>query len=279
MINSFSQHSRILIAAHDAGGAEILCAWMQNTQTVADIFAEGPAKLIFIREGFGDYLLETIELSNYQCLMTGTSYTALLERKLIQHANLLGIESIAVLDHWIHYAERFILDGLSVLPKTIWVGDDWAERLACSIFPHSNVVKTKNWYWLKIKQQVQPGRAGCWLVALENRAARQQSWEDSLSDIIEWLQIQPQITKIIIRPHPTQNLQQVQNYLNRLNMPDLRLSQQNLIEDLSACSGVVGYQTTVLALACITHKRAVSLVSGDEKLTIPMSQVETPLAH
>jgi hypothetical protein len=273
-----NQRNTMLVAAHDAGGAEMLCAWIQANSVVVDVVAEGPAKSIFIREGCASMLVEKFNVSDYQQIITGTSFTAVLERQIIQQANERGIPCIAVLDHWMHYSERFQVNATLVLPSTLWVGDQFSEQLAKSIFTTVPILRVENFYWEKMKKNVALGRHGCWLIAMENRITRNQSWEESLHHMLGWLCRQSDVTEVIIRPHPTHNATQVAEYIQSLmwiSVP-LSISSNSLVHDLSSCTAVLGYQTTVLALACITQKRAVSLVMNDEKLSIPLPEVEVP---
>ena len=41
-----------------------------------------------------------------------------------------GISTIGVIDHWVNYKERFVLNGVELLSDEIWVTDDEALILA-----------------------------------------------------------------------------------------------------------------------------------------------------
>lgn len=272
--------SKNLLVAHDAGGAEILCAWMQATGEKADVVAEGPAARIFNRESIPILNSGAVNLTTYQRLITGTSYGAPLENRFIELARSKGIFSIAVLEHWLHYQERFQNCGYSTLPDEFWVCDQYAQTLASKIFPDVPVKLQPNWYWEKIRSQVTLGQPGHWLLALENRQPRGETWRNSIDAALDWLGHTPNVKHLIVRPHPIMEPSVIHDYLMGLENRkfDCKVSTHSLIEDLSSCEAVIGYQTTVLALARVCEKRAVSLVGVDEKLTIPLERIELPAA-
>lgn len=267
-----------LLVAHDAGGAEILCAWMQATGEKADVVAEGPAAHIFSRESIPTLNSDAVNITTYQRLITGTSYGAPLENRYIELAHSKGIFSIAVLEHWLHYQERFQNCGYLTLPDELWVCDQHARTLALKLFPDVPVKLQSNWYWEKIRSQVTPGQSGHWLLALENRQPRGETWRNSIDAALDWLSHSANVKHLTVRPHPIMESSLIQDYLVELERRkfDCKISTYSLIEDLSSCEAVIGYQTTVLALARVCSKRAVSLVDGDEQLTIPLEGIELP---
>lgn len=270
-----------LLVAHDAGGAEILCAWLQATGEKADVVAEGPAARVFNRESIPILNTDAVNITRYQRLITGTSYGASLENRFIELARSKGIFSIAVLEHWLHYQERFQNCGYLTLPDELWVCDQHAQALAVKLFPNVPVKLQPNWYWEKIRSQVTQGQPGHWLLALENRQPRGETWQNSIDAALDWLSHSNNFKNLTVRPHPTMEPSVIQDYLVGLENRkfDCEISTHSLIEDLSSCEAVIGYQTTVLALARVCGKRAVSLVIGNEKLTIPLEGIELPGAR
>ena len=269
-----------LLVAHDAGGAEILCAWLQATGEMADVVADGPAARVFSRESIPILNSSTVNIADYQRVITGTSYGTQLENRFIELARSKGIFSIAVLEHWLHYLERFQNCGYLTLPNELWVCDQYAQALADKLFPDVSIKLQPNWYWKKIRSQVTQGQPGHWLLALENRQPRGETWRDSIDAALAWLSQSSNIKHLTIRPHPIMEPSAIHDYLvgTESRNFDCEVSTQSLVEDLSVCEAVIGYQTTVLALALVCNKRAVSLVNGNEKLTIPFEEIELPAA-
>lgn len=280
-----------LLVAHDAGGAEILCAWLSSCvqqsgfgtalpSSVGDwgVVATGPAARIFQRESIPVLSVEAVNITDYERIITGTSYGATLENEFIERAKNREVKCVSVLDHWLHYPERFFNCGYQMLPDELWACDSSAFCLAENFFPEVSVILQPNWYWEKIRGQVTPGCSGHYLIALENRQIRGQTWRDNVDAALHWLSLQKHVLHVTIRAHPTMEQSEIERYLaNKGQLPfNASASHGNLIEDLSSCFCVVGYQTTVLALARVCGKRAVSLVNIDEQLVIPLAGIEQP---
>lgn len=268
-----------LIAAHDAGGAEVLVAMIQaNAIGLYDVYAEGPAKVIFSRNNISCLAYVPDDLTVYSRLICGTSMGTDIENTLTERCNRLGVFTIAVLDHWIHYQDRFLNTGTQVLPRELWVCDGAAKRLAEDLFSNTLVQLKPSWYGDKIKKLVKPSENNYWLLACENRVFKPGGLVQAFRQAKLWLEGQ-MLDQLIVRPHPTTTAPELISaiaILKDVTCPVV-ISEVDLVSDLSAVVGVIGFQTTLLALALSCGKRAVSLVSGDEKLLIPLAGIETPM--
>ena len=63
-------------------------------------------------------------------LLSGTSYSSNLEIRAIELARANKKKSVAFLDHWCNYTDRFKREGKMFLPDEIWVGDEEAYKIA-----------------------------------------------------------------------------------------------------------------------------------------------------
>ena len=126
---------RILIVSHDAGGAEVISAWVKNNSFHQYGYClQGPAQSIFFRKlpGIRTCGCNEIELSQFDLVLTGTSWSSELERRMILQAKEEGIKCAAYLDHWVNYRERFGFpsqDWMENLPDEIWCGDEYAMQI------------------------------------------------------------------------------------------------------------------------------------------------------
>jgi hypothetical protein len=119
------------VVCHDSGGANQNIALLQHRgQLPAFAYMGGPAKSLW-KQSFPDFA-ETCSdfswLERVSSVITGTGWASDLEHEARVQTRLRGIHSIAVLDHWTNYWERFIRDGEEVLPDEIWVTDSYAEK-------------------------------------------------------------------------------------------------------------------------------------------------------
>ena len=58
------------------------------------------------------------------------------------------------MDHWVNYLERFELNGNTILPDEIWVGDKDAERIANKTFNKTPVIFYPNPYFEDLKDEI-----------------------------------------------------------------------------------------------------------------------------
>ena len=115
---------RITVVCHDAGGAEILSSWVLKTHHMFNVVTAGPAVEIFDRKCIGSEkqsLTEVINKSDWVLCSTGDSG---FELQAIKLGRQQGKRTVAFLDHWCNYKERFQNDdGSFSFPDEIWVGD------------------------------------------------------------------------------------------------------------------------------------------------------------
>jgi hypothetical protein len=106
---------RFAVVGHDAGGAELLCALVKEHFKQADwrLFCPAASPMARIAEKQG---LQTIELDNPSCQLSAFAFDALLfatgwqgnsERPFVAYAKSHRLPTLAFLDHWSRYRERF----------------------------------------------------------------------------------------------------------------------------------------------------------------------------
>ena len=126
-----NKHKRILIVVNDAGGAEVLSSYVRRTPGNYIFCLKGPAENIF-RKKLGEITNAPLEALLEKCneLLCGTGWQTNFEYDAICKAKEAGVKSIAFLDHWVNYEERFVRNGLKVLPDELWVGDHYSQEIA-----------------------------------------------------------------------------------------------------------------------------------------------------
>lgn len=135
------------IVAHDAGGANILASYCRRKPDNYRYLLQGPAKAIFGKtlsieseDNFGRFVSEC------HSFICGTSGKSDLERSIFAQARILNKETTAVLDHWINYRERFLLNGKLVLPNNLITVDRNAYQIAKETFPECKIEEINNPY-------------------------------------------------------------------------------------------------------------------------------------
>ena len=147
---AMSSAASTLVVAHDAGGAAELAAWLKHSLAPqrCDFLLAGPAATVVPAMLGAVSVLDpsAVELSRYTRVLTATSGAADWERQVISRARHQGVPVTSMLDHWVNYRERFLLDGKPVYPDSIWVVDRYAEAIAGAIAGFPPVTRVDNHY-------------------------------------------------------------------------------------------------------------------------------------
>jgi hypothetical protein len=277
----------LTVVAHDAGAANHIFAWLNDEKVT--LCLEGPARALWLlrMQKTGQILVPeswfTPERDNVQStfaesgiaaaisgaatVITGTGWESNLEHDARKLARDRGIRSIAVIDHWINYADRFIRNGEQVLPDEIWVSDLYAAEIAHAAFPTVRVIQQANAYLAGLVAEV----VSCQSPAVVQGNDRvlyvlepiRHVWGE-LADLGEFLALDYFMAQrqracvaldaeIRLRPHPSDPPGKYDAWLNK--QTNLRVSldrSRSLAEALTWSNVVVGCQTyaMVLALAC-----------------------------
>lgn len=151
-----------LVVCYDAGAAAILSALMARYQALYEwrFFSvrKAPAWAVATRHGLDDVLrdLDTVEDLGAELdalrphlLVYGTGWQRQLQPPLLAYAKARGIPSLAVLDHWAGYRERFGYPQAgwqNNLPDHIAVVDAQARAIAEGL-ALPNLVSLRNYYY------------------------------------------------------------------------------------------------------------------------------------
>lgn len=136
LVPTFRDPHRTVVVAHDAGAANLLFAWLAPQEHAFRMCLSGPAlELWHTRTGLRHQWILNEALEGAACLLSGTGWSSDVEHRARLLASEMHIPSIAVLDHWVNYKDRFVRDDVERLPDRLWVSDDHAHALAQRLFP------------------------------------------------------------------------------------------------------------------------------------------------
>ena len=286
------------IVCHDAGGAEIISSYIARNPNKYRFILAGPAVEIFKRK-FGNINLSTLEGSINFChtYLCGTSWKSDLEWNAIKLARINKRKSICFLDHWVNYKNRFIRRGFVEVPDRTIVGDVEAFEIAKNQLPGFNIELISNPYYEDIKSQIKniraqkkiyPKSSERLLFISENISslrglclAGEDMWGYDEFDAIDYLlenltRVNPKITEVMIRPHPSDEDGKYQKYLVndgiKIGISDKLVS---LIEDIEQTNIVAGCQSMGLIVALISEKRVISCIPpGGKECRLPNHKIE-----
>jgi hypothetical protein len=261
----------LIVVAHDAGAANHIFAWLGDEPS--NLCLAGPARFLWqarlqkIGHGFVQSPLPepslAAALASAATVITGTGWESSLEHDARKLAREQGIHSIAVIDHWTNYQQRFIRNGEEMLPDEIWVSDAHAKQLATATFPNIPVTQLPNLYLENLVQDVRRLKASSPNSTCDNLLyvlePIRQAWGPlpqpgeflALDYFVENLQLvsESKALKIRLRPHPSDPPGKYDGWMARNDKLPLTIdTTSTLSESLAWASTVVGCQTYAMVI-------------------------------
>lgn len=289
---------RILVVANDAGGAEVLAAYMLAHRKRFDFicYANGPAKGVMKRNAIvfrtapkKRELIASIlkRYSNAKLVLTGTGWMTDIEVNFLAEARRLCFPTAALIDHWVNYRERFGFpqkDWQKNLPDQIWVSDSTAFEMAKKLFPQKIKIKQiPNFYLLAIareyrtlKRKMSDGKsllflseplggvAGTPPIKPAHRFSEFQALRDVLSVVVTFKKPIP----VMIRFHPSEKQNKYDNLIERYSdkIKITKSANREIINDIAQAKLVIGMTSMSLIVSLACDKKTISYVAkgGEE---------------
>ena len=242
----------LVLAAHDAGAANHMFAWLQPGD-VPRLALAGPAMA-----GRPTMQLDRA-LEDASTLVSGTGWATAFEHEARRIARRRGIGSIAVIDHWTNYRERFVRDGEQILPDEIWVTDPYARALAERTFEGVRVVEQPNAYLAAQVAQIPAGAADPAHILYVLEPIR-EAW-GALPEPGEFAALDHFAAhvgpnaQVRLRPHPSDPPGKYDAWIARLGARFALDSAPTLAAALGWAGTVVGCQTYAMVVALAAGRR------------------------
>lgn len=285
----------IAVIAHDAGGAEILSSYVRQQDFDICYVLEGPARKIFERK-LGPIKTTSLReaISRSTSIISSTSWESDIEFDARKLAHEYGKTSVAFLDHWINYQERFIRAGEMVLPDEIWVGDILAEAKAREIFPSTPVRLVENPYFQDIRTEVReleicPRPFSNSIAVLyvcepigahalfRHGNARIFGYveEDAINYFLSNISILGRsIERIVIRPHPSEPPDKYAWVQQKFNLPIQYGGTRSLLEEIAESDLVVGCESMAMVVAILANKKVISCIPPNGRpCVLPQAEI------
>lgn len=276
------------IVAHDAGAANHIIAWLNTgflNKKKARLCFLGPAENAFqeIEPNFKNYTIEE-SLAGAKKLISGTGWSSSLEHDARQLAHQQNIPSIAVIDHWVNYKERFIRQQKYITPDEIWVTDKHAEKIARSLFNKIKIQLKPNDYLTLEKEKIlsysNPKYDSTHILFLMEPIRKK--WGDNnipgeiqalnfFIDNISQLKINHS-AEITIKPHPSDIEGKYNHYIS--NNTDICIN----VDEYSSLSKLISWSEIVVG--CHTYAMIVALAANKTVVSaLPPFASQKPLPH
>lgn len=285
----------IAVISHDAGGAEILSSYVKRHDRDYIYVLEGPARKIFERK------LGTVNVSDLEeairqstSILCGTSWQSNIELDAIKLARALGRRSMAFLDHWVNYKERFSRSGEAFLPDEVWVGDAMAETMAKKTFPALPVKLVDNPYVQDILYELNEAQKRCVSSAgegtalyvcepLSEHALKQHGdthfWGYVEQDALRYFlsntsALGKSLVRILIRPHPSESAGKYEWACDEFDLPIEISEGKSLLEEVVDSEFVVGCESMAMVVALLAGKKVISCVPpGGRPCVLPHNEI------
>ncbi len=256
------------VVCHDAGAANIIIAWLEAMPSLEDIhvYLEGPAADLWTKIFPGVKLCSNLELVLFRsvALLSGTGWASDLEYNARKIAKERDIFSVAVLDHWVNYSERFYRHGIQLLPNELWVTDDYAKSIAEANFPNQIIRQLPNLY---LMQQVEK------ISSLSDEAAEllyiaepaRDEWGRGVAGEFQALDFfltqlpklrLPADVVVRLRPHPSEEKDKYNLWMQEHPHLHFILDESiDLSAAISRAKWVVGCQSFALIIALVANRQ------------------------
>ena len=256
------------VVCHDAGSANIVIANLLETgRHDWRAYMKGPAENVWNTVYPDINLCESLDstLEQAELLVTGTGWQSNVEHDARKMARERGIHSVAVIDHWVNFEERFIRESETVWPDEFWVTDDYALEIAQQSFPDQCVRQVPNYYTqsqMQIISEVKQNDPPELLYLLEpmrddwgrGKAGEFQALDYFVSRLPE-LEL-PADTVIRLRLHPSEASGKYSEWVHMHSTLDIRMDDaDNLGQAIGVSTWLAGCETSALALGLMAGRK------------------------
>ncbi len=256
------------VVCHDAGAANIVIAGLLETgRSDWHAYMRGPAEKLWHAAypliAPSNTLASALERT--ELLVTGTGWASDLEHQARRLARSLRVRSVAVIDHWVNYAARFVRNGETVWPDEFWVTDPYALEIARQTFPGKPVFQVANHYvemQLRAIAGVEKPVVPELLYSLE---PIRSDWGrgipgefQALDYFVEHLPelCLPSETVIRLRPHPSESPEKYQHWIAQHPSLNIQLDDSlGIAQSLGRASWVAGCESFALVLALMAGRK------------------------
>lgn len=263
----------LAVVCHDAGATNILAAWLRQYTADFKIYADGPATEILMALFPTQRFVESLDqcLDGASSLLSGTGWASDLEHQARKWAKERGIYTIAVIDHWVNYEQRFSRKQEQILPDEIWLADNYALHIAEEKFPHTKLRVLPNLYLADLVEEIgelgnrkescptllyilEPIRSSWGMGELSGEFQALEYFLEHLSQ----LKI-PDNVEIILRPHPSEPVGKYDSIVNNFtNLTIFVDNKASLAEQIARSHWVVGCESFALVIALEAGKQVIS---------------------
>jgi len=274
---------RIAVVCHASGGSELISNWIKNKKSKFIFVLEGTAKHIFQRN-LGNINTVNLDkaLDSSDWVLCGSSWNSDLEKIAITKAKNMNKKVVVYLDHWVCYKERLSYKGKDLYPDEIWVGDNYAHKMASEMFKNIPIIYQENMYLENLRneykqkftnQKASKNKEGIDILYVAENINEHAVcyhgdptyWgyteEEAILFFLENIyNYKQKIKSIRIRPHPTEKSDKYKWVKDISPLVKSIGSSRTLIEEIGNSDLVVGCETMAMVVALSINKKVMSSI-------------------
>lgn len=273
----------------------MLASWLRGRDEPCCLVLEGPAVAAFADlVDLHPCVSLADAVASCRQVLTGSSWQSTLERRAIKAARASGKPSITYLDHWVHYRERFLLEGQLVLPDLLWVGDESAAERVREAFPGHPCRLVPNPWFAAVAQRFareEPRPTGessglrILFVCEPLREHGRTGWGDERHwgyDEFEALAyfldhracLGPWPHDVVVRPHPSEPPDKYDAVIAAAGPGVRRGGARPLLDEIAAADVVVGCESMAMVAGLIAGRRVLHAIPpGGRACSLPHSGI------
>lgn len=290
LVEQLQECKNLVFCSHDVGGAELLSSFIVANSLSGKYLVSGPATRIFqSKKLLSEKNQITFLQANTSIILSSTGTTDF-EYSNMSAGLKSGAKVIALLDHWVNYAERFERKGKKIVIDVILVVDEYAVNIAEREFPDIEIVMINNDFLEGVKKEYSALDVNDieydYVFMCESRHVNtnmEQNFNfNNLAGLAYFFEVLSSIGKnearILLRPHPSDLGKDYTEYVPK-TFPLVKISSEDgLLKVLKTSEIVVGCNSMALIIAETVGKRVYSAIKNPRSITSPFSGIR-PLSE
>lgn len=281
---------KVLVVVHDAGGAEIIGAYIKKNSGRFDFrpYVAGPAKIIFrrleipassISENEAEITHIVGKHADAKFALLGTGWMTAIEFDALVCAKAVGLKSVVYLESWVNYRERFKYpekNWKKNLPDEIWVGDKYALALAKKYFTSTMVRYVPNQYFIAMKGYYRELLGGYekekGILFLSDVT---KETDIALKQLLDILAVKEDPLPLLIRFHPADDTTRydalIAQYRGAVEIK--KSTEKYFVRDLLFANIVIGTETVAMVVSVLAGIKTISIMSVGKKPFLPFKEI------
>ena len=284
---------KIAIFAHDAGGSELVLELLKASLHVGEfkVFCtnDSPCKRIIEQKNLTKFMqiikpskeiiFSALNSLDPDVILYTTSWQNHYEYHFLDYAKKHKILSMAFLDNWTNYRERFgypANNWKNNFPDFIATHDEKNTQEA-KYFDLANIVAIKNYSIINELRSFKKSKQNDTLLFLSEPTSKVAGatygdanyWGFNEADVFKSILKHKEkfkCNKIVVRLHPSDK----EDIYKKIN-PQVNISNSSLNEDIARSKIIIGIDSSVLYLAFLLGKKVISYMPSDiRKFHIPL---------